>query len=66
MYKVFTASWQIQARREERMKKMEQIYLSRFGQADHSKVKRVREWIYLHPRREELLAFLNDADSCGI
>jgi hypothetical protein len=48
------------------MKNLEQVYLSRFGQTDYSDIKRVREWIYLHPRREERLAFLNDADPYGI
>jgi Zn-finger nucleic acid-binding protein len=66
VHKVFTASWQIQARKEERKQNLEQIYLSRFGQADYSEIKRVREWIYLHPHREELLAFLNDLNPYGI
>jgi Zn-finger nucleic acid-binding protein len=60
--KVFTSSWQTQARKEEKKKHLEQIYLSKFGPADYSEIKRVREWLYRHPRREELLAFLNDID----
>jgi Zn-finger nucleic acid-binding protein len=58
----FTASWQIQARKEERKKNLEDIYLNKFGPGDYAEVKRIREWIYQHPRRQELLAFLNDID----
>jgi Zn-finger nucleic acid-binding protein len=62
VHKVFTASWQTQARKEERKWNLERIYLNRFGSKDYMEIKRIREWICLHPRRQELLAFLNDVD----
>jgi Zn-finger nucleic acid-binding protein len=65
VHKIFTASWQTQARKEERKKNLEQIYFSRFGSDDYAEIKRMREWIYLHTRRDELLAFLNDVDPYG-
>jgi hypothetical protein len=62
VHKVFTASWQNHARKEERKRNLERIYLNRFGSKDYMEINRIREWICLHPRRQELLAFLNDVD----
>lgn len=57
---MFTAFWQKEAQREARKKKMEQIYVGRFGEDDYEEIKRIRYWLETKTNREELLAFLID------
>jgi Zn-finger nucleic acid-binding protein len=57
---MFTSFWQKEAQREARKKKLEQIYIGRFGDDDYTEIKRVRYWLDTKTNREELIAFLID------
>jgi len=57
---MFTSFWQTEAQRLERKRKMEQIYIGRFGEEDYAEIKRVRYWLDAKPNREELIAYLID------
>ena len=59
---MFTAFWQKEAQREVRKKKLEEIYISRFGADDYADIKNVRGWLDTKANREELLAYLIDKD----
>lgn len=59
---MFTSFWQNEAQRLERKKKMEQIYIDRFGADDYAEIKRIRYWLDAKVNREELLAYLMDKD----
>ena len=59
---MFTSFWQNEAQREARKKKMEGIYVDRFGADDYAEIKRIRYWLETRTNREELLAFLIDKD----
>ena len=59
---MFTSFWQKEAQREARKKKMEEIYIDRFGADDYTEIKRIRYWLDTKTNREELLAFLIDKD----
>ncbi len=63
---MFTSFWQTEATRIERKKKMEQIYVSRFGLDDYAEIKRIRFWLEGKTNREELLAYLIDKDPFGV
>lgn len=59
---MFTSFWQKEAQRQARKKKMEGIYVDRFGADDYTEIKRIRYWLETKTNREELLAFLIDKD----
>ena len=59
---IFTSFWQTGAQREIRKKKLEEMYISRFGAEDYAEIKRVRLWLDTKTNKEELLAFLTDRD----
>ena len=63
---MFTAFWQKEAQRELRKKRMEEIYISRFGTDDYAEIKRIRWWLDTKTNREELLAFLTDREPFDI
>jgi Zn-finger nucleic acid-binding protein len=63
---MLTAFWQAEAQKENRKKKMEQIYIGRFGADDYQEIKRVRQWLDKHPRRTDLLSYLTDTDPFDI
>jgi Zn-finger nucleic acid-binding protein len=58
---IFTTRWQSEARREEYQRLVRRRYQARFGD-DLDELLRIRRWIDAHPKRTELLAFLNDPD----
>ncbi|HEX7313167.1 MAG TPA: zf-TFIIB domain-containing protein [Pyrinomonadaceae bacterium] len=66
IHAVFTAPWQAEVSREERRRRLEQIYLKRFGAEDYEEVKRVREWLDASARKQELLAYLTDPNPWGV
>lgn len=66
IHAVFTAPWQAEATREERRRRLEQIYTKRFGDDDYAEVKRVRDWLDASPRKHELIAYLTDPDPSGV
>ena len=57
---MFTSFSQREAQRQARKKKMEGIYVDRFGLDDYNEIKRIRHWLDTKTNREELLAFLID------
>jgi Zn-finger nucleic acid-binding protein len=57
---MFTSFWQNEAQRTATKKKLEEIYIGRFGDDDYAEIKRMREWLDTKTNREELLAFLID------
>ena len=59
---IFTSFWQTGAQREIRKKKLEEIYISRFGTEDYAEIKRIRWWLDTKTNKEELIAFLTDRD----
>ena len=59
---VFTSFWQTEANRAARKKRMEDIYVSRFGVEDYTEIKRIRWWLDTKTNKEELLAYLTDRD----
>jgi len=59
---IFTSFWQSGAQREVQKKRMEQIYLDRFGAEDYEEIKRIRSWLEPKTNREELIAYLIDRD----
>lgn len=58
----FTQPWQNRVRAEEARQKLDQLYRSRFGEADYARLKEVDGWMREHPRRAMLLAFLQSKD----
>jgi Zn-finger nucleic acid-binding protein len=59
---MFTSFWQAEAQKERRRKRLEGIYLGRFGPDDYAEITRIRAWLLSHPKRPELLAYLTDRD----
>jgi Zn-finger nucleic acid-binding protein len=59
---IFTSFWQTGAQREISKKKLEGIYIGRFGAEDYAEIKRIRWWLDTKTNKEELLAFLTDRD----
>ena len=59
---MFTSFWQDEAEKGARKKRMEQIYMSRFGAEDYEEIERVRSWLAGRSNRLELLAYLTDRD----
>src|SRR5947208_16393652 len=57
---MFTSFWQTEAQRLDRKRKMEQIYIGRFGEEDYAEIKRIRYWLDAKTNREELIAYLID------
>ena len=63
---MFTSFWQTEAQRLARKQKLEQIYTSRFGEADYAEIKRIRYWLEGKTNREELMAYLMDKDPFNV
>lgn len=59
---MFTSFWQDAAEKEARKKRLERIYISRFGPDDYAEIERVRAWLATRPNRQDLLAYLTDKD----
>jgi len=59
---VFTDTWQERIRAEEMRQHMDLIYLERFGAQDYQQIQEIRQWLWEHPKRAALLAFLTDRD----
>ena len=58
VHTIFTAPWQSQVRSEESRRKQEQIYVNKFGAEGFEEVRRMKEWIDEHPRKQEIIAYL--------
>ena len=59
---MLTAFWQGEARREARKKRLEEIYVSRFGAENYAEIKKIRSWLDTVENKEEVLAYLADKD----
>jgi Zn-finger nucleic acid-binding protein len=66
VHAIFTAPWQAGASKEERVRRLDQMYADRLGADEYAEVKRFRAWLDAHPRRQEMLAFLTDRDPFDI
>jgi Zn-finger nucleic acid-binding protein len=62
IHALFTAPWQAEATREERKRRLEHMYIRKFGAEDYAEIKRVRAWLGEHKYKHELLAYLTDPD----
>lgn len=58
--RIVTEPWQLEAHRDEKKRRLEQLYATKFGAEDYAELKRIREWLDQHAKRQELLAFLSD------
>lgn len=63
---VLTEFWQAEALKEERKKRLERIYISKFGVDDYAEIKRMRAWLTGHQKKHELLAYLTDENPLDI
>ena len=59
---MFTSFWQEAAQKEARKKRLEQIYISRFGADDYAEIERMRAWLDGRQNKQDLLAYLTDKD----
>ncbi len=66
LHAIFTAPWQAEATREERGRRLEQMYIRKFGAEDYAEIKRVRAWLVPHKHKHELLAYLTDPDPLNV
>lgn len=57
---MLTAFWQDEAQKEVRKKRMEQIYIGRFGAADYAEIEKIRAWLATRQNKQDLLAYLTD------
>lgn len=59
---MFTSFWQDEAQKEARKRRLEQIYISRFGAEDYAEIERIRVWLAQRQNKAELIAYLIDKD----
>ena len=60
--RIFTDPWQRRIREESARETFVHLYEREFGVEDYAKVKAFREWLWQHPHKLKLLAYLNDED----
>ena len=60
--RIFTDPWQRQIREESARETFTHLYEREFGAEDYAKVKAFREWLWQHPQKLKLLAYLTDED----
>lgn len=60
--RIFTDPWQRKIREEAAKEVFASLYQNQFGEVDYSRLGEMRAWIWKHPRRDALLAYLNDDD----
>jgi Zn-finger nucleic acid-binding protein len=61
VYTIFTAPWQKQVHSQDSLHAQEEIYRKKFGEEGFEEIKRMKEWIDEHPRKQEIIAFLMHA-----
>jgi Zn-finger nucleic acid-binding protein len=59
---MFTSFWQDEAQKEARKRRLEHIYVTRFGAEDYAEIERVRAWLATRSNKAELIAYLTDKD----
>ena len=57
--KVFTESWQRKIRQKISEEKRANRFLSQLGDSDFKEAERVRQWLENHPKKQEILQYLN-------
>ena len=62
LHRICTSAWQKQRHASEQWAWFDQTYDRKFGQTDYTEVKKIRQWLDLHPKKSDLLAYLNDPD----
>lgn len=62
LHSMLTSFWQNAAHKEARKKRLEQIYIARFGPDDFAEIARVRAWLEARANKQHLIAFLTDND----
>lgn len=62
LHRICTSDWQKQRHALEQQAWFDQTYDEKFGQYDHDEVKKIRQWLDRHPKKSDLLAYLNDPD----
>jgi hypothetical protein len=55
---MFTKPWQQHIRDEVAAKKLDVMYLEKFGEEDYKKIKEIRNWLQDNPNHNALIAFL--------
>jgi Zn-finger nucleic acid-binding protein len=55
---VFSPEWQQGVRRAEQAEAQERRFVERLGDEDIARAREIREWLATHPRRAEVLAYL--------
>lgn len=61
VYTIFTAPWQTKVRSQESLRAQEELYIKKFGEEGFDEIRRMKEWIDEHPRKQEILAYLIQA-----
>lgn len=64
-HRIFSSVWQSQVRKEQSTKELEKLFQQRIGTADFEKARGVKAWLDGHPRRSEILGYLNDRAESG-
>lgn len=62
MHEFFRGSWQRKIRDDETRRKLDEMYISKFGPEDYEYIKQVKYWIENHPHKHTILSFLNEED----
>lgn len=62
LHRICTGDWQKQRHASEQQAWFEQTYGEKFGCDDYAEVKKIRQWLNLHPKKSDLLAYLTDPD----
>lgn len=60
VYQLITPHKQKQLTQENSRRHFEQLYQARFGTEDYAELRRIKQWLWRHPNRQDLLTYLND------
>ncbi|MFZ5988272.1 MAG: zf-TFIIB domain-containing protein [Bacillota bacterium] len=62
IHSFFTKPWQKKLREEAARDNLQDKYIRKFGRWDYERLKEMREWIYKHKSKTEMLSYLIDED----
>ena len=65
-HSIFTKVWQREVKQNAIREDFDRIYSERFGRDDYSKIKRIRNWIQNHPKKDFILRYIFDEDPYSI
>lgn len=63
---ILTEQWQQKIKAQRTEQTFDELYRSKFGDADYDKVKGMREWLQQHPLRSDLRSFLLSDDPYSV